>query len=795
MDSLAPTTRRNAASSQDLPIDAIDVPEDGLRRVATTAQQDEGMRESVRMLGVLQPIIVRAAGGAGRYRLVSGRRRLRAAREAGLCDIPAEVRADLTDADAAAIEAAENIQRAAMAPVDTWRAITRLRELGWDLDSAAAALGLGYRRAQQLEKLGTLHPEILARIEQHGLPPQHQLQEIAAAPQDVQAAAIGRERGDSEPAWWRVAEGCRTTRIPKDRAIFDTELAGVVWEEDLFAEPGSPDQWTTNDVAGFLEAQRAALLKLVEDSKGKLQIASTDKHGALALPKKWEQVWNWRFGDKPPRGATGFVLVDAQGRIVSQAAKPPAKAKPEAKKAAPERDDGADRRDAEDDEELEDGTDAQPAAPKPEEAAKGVLTRRGEELLAEARTTALRAALRDKPRSLTEAAGLALLALTADNARVLGEPGQQHTRSSFRAPAAVAWQLLQGLRANQAMDPKGMLVEAHLARLLCEVVASALICGPTPAGNASGDAAEWIGQIVGAERAMPRLDTEEFLATMSGDALRQVAPALLEDSKAGKLSVAGLRQRLAGSAPGLATQGALAGLVAFCRTPPTLEGTEHYFAGEHACGQRTGAKTCKCGWRASDGDAAGECSAARWEAELARLQPWPEPEAVDGAKSISATTQAVAKIDAPAEHACRWDGKTRCPDDPSRACIHECPRRDEYAAWWESPAGAAATATEQERAAAKLAAEAPAEPPPPAPKRGRRRGDPTNPPTSLECGWNGESLCREEGTTRCEEHCQRNGRYRTWLGTPAGKAAQHAKANAEARANLRSRRGGASQPA
>lgn len=99
MDTLAPTTRRNAASSQDVPLELIDVPEDSLRRIPPTAQQDEGMLASVRTLGVLQPVILRASE-AGRFGLIAGRRRLRAA----------------IAATAAAADAAEGLMRGTEIP-------------------------------------------------------------------------------------------------------------------------------------------------------------------------------------------------------------------------------------------------------------------------------------------------------------------------------------------------------------------------------------------------------------------------------------------------------------------------------------------------------------------------------------------------------------------------------------------------------------------------------------------------------------------------------------------------------
>ena len=68
-----------------------------------------GLSASIRMHGVLQPIVVRNRPDGG-YWLVAGERRCRAAREAGLEQIPAVVR-DLSDRDALGLALVENIQR------------------------------------------------------------------------------------------------------------------------------------------------------------------------------------------------------------------------------------------------------------------------------------------------------------------------------------------------------------------------------------------------------------------------------------------------------------------------------------------------------------------------------------------------------------------------------------------------------------------------------------------------------------------------------------------------------------
>jgi ParB family chromosome partitioning protein len=81
---------------------------------------------SIAARGVIQPVIV-TASGAGRYRLVAGERRWRAAQRAQLHEIPAIIR-DLTDREVTALALIENLQREDLNPIEEARAYHRLAE-------------------------------------------------------------------------------------------------------------------------------------------------------------------------------------------------------------------------------------------------------------------------------------------------------------------------------------------------------------------------------------------------------------------------------------------------------------------------------------------------------------------------------------------------------------------------------------------------------------------------------------------------------------------------------------------
>jgi len=97
------------------------------RRHFDEAALDE-LAASIAARGVIQPVIVRPhPAGAGRYQLVAGERRWRAAQKAQLHEIPALVR-KLSDREVMALALIENLQREDLNPIEEARAYNRLAE-------------------------------------------------------------------------------------------------------------------------------------------------------------------------------------------------------------------------------------------------------------------------------------------------------------------------------------------------------------------------------------------------------------------------------------------------------------------------------------------------------------------------------------------------------------------------------------------------------------------------------------------------------------------------------------------
>ena len=123
-------------------------------------RMDEGalyeLAESIKAQGILQPILVRQLSSGehqGKYEIVAGERRFRAAKLAGLDSVPVLVR-DVPDEAAAAMALIENIQREDLNPLEEAQGLQRLvKEFGLTHELAAQAVGRSRSAASNLLRL------------------------------------------------------------------------------------------------------------------------------------------------------------------------------------------------------------------------------------------------------------------------------------------------------------------------------------------------------------------------------------------------------------------------------------------------------------------------------------------------------------------------------------------------------------------------------------------------------------------------------------------------------------------
>ena len=123
-------------------------------------RMDEGalyeLAESIKAQGIMQPILVRrltAGPNDGKYEIIAGERRFRAAKLAGLDSVPVLVR-DVPDEAAAAMSLIENIQREDLNPLEEAQGLQRLvKEFGLTHELAAQAVGRSRSAASNLLRL------------------------------------------------------------------------------------------------------------------------------------------------------------------------------------------------------------------------------------------------------------------------------------------------------------------------------------------------------------------------------------------------------------------------------------------------------------------------------------------------------------------------------------------------------------------------------------------------------------------------------------------------------------------
>jgi len=123
-------------------------------------RMDEGalyeLAESIKVQGIMQPILVRrltSGANDGKYEIIAGERRFRAARLAGLDSVPVLVR-DVPDESAAAMALIENIQREDLNPLEEAQGLQRLvKEFGLTHELAAQAVGRSRSAASNLLRL------------------------------------------------------------------------------------------------------------------------------------------------------------------------------------------------------------------------------------------------------------------------------------------------------------------------------------------------------------------------------------------------------------------------------------------------------------------------------------------------------------------------------------------------------------------------------------------------------------------------------------------------------------------
>jgi ParB family chromosome partitioning protein len=195
-------------------------------RKRVDAEGVAGLADSVRVQGVIQPIVVRPDGDGG-YELIAGERRWRAAKGAGLATVPAIVR-DADDRDSLLLALVENVAREDLSPVEEARAYAVLQdEFGLSLGDVAERVGRSKPSVSNRLRLLDLPDDVLALVERGALTEGHARAVLAVPDHDGRRRLARRivQQGLSVRAAERAARWAGARTKPRKRAAVDPALA------------------------------------------------------------------------------------------------------------------------------------------------------------------------------------------------------------------------------------------------------------------------------------------------------------------------------------------------------------------------------------------------------------------------------------------------------------------------------------------------------------------------------------------------------------------------------------------
>jgi ParB family chromosome partitioning protein len=208
-----------------IPVDAIHAnPRQPRRRFEPEATS--GLASSIRQQGLLQPVVVRPRV-AGGYELIAGERRWRAAKEAGIAELPALVR-DADDRDTLLLALVENVAREQLSPVEEARAYAALvDEFDLSLGDVAERVGRSKSSVSNRLRLLELPEEVLWMVARGDLTEGHARAVLALPDHDARkklARRIARD-GMSVRAAEKAAQDGGAARRPRAAAKVDPALA------------------------------------------------------------------------------------------------------------------------------------------------------------------------------------------------------------------------------------------------------------------------------------------------------------------------------------------------------------------------------------------------------------------------------------------------------------------------------------------------------------------------------------------------------------------------------------------
>ena len=452
------------------------------RQIKVNKHSEEMLVASVMALGILQPPCVspQTDGGNG-YVINAGHRRVKAAIKAGLKEIPVYVMEAAND-NGYLRGLAENYVREQFHPVDLWRGILKLEELGWNEASICLSLGLNVRTMNVLKLLGLIHEPMLNQMAKGDMPREQELRQIASAPLEEQADVWKQHKpskGNSAD-WYSIARALEKRWYYARDAKFDDELAalyGIVWQEDLFA-PADEDSRHTTDRDAFISAQHEWMMRNLPSNGEILEVQ--EHHRSPNLPKNAQRVW----GDPLEGDRIGYYLDPYDGEVETIHYRLPQK-------------------------DVSVPANGETGTPTP----RPPLTQKGTRLIGDFKTEALQAALMEGTIETDLLILLLVIGYAATNVSVSGTGFMSDSgfRSSARETVATLF--------TDEGEPEFEMETLRTAA--CSILANLFSCRDDRTN--SGAVADLAGKIVEADRYLPNMGREEFVKCMSRASIEDLA--------------------------------------------------------------------------------------------------------------------------------------------------------------------------------------------------------------------------------------------------------------------------------
>jgi ParB family transcriptional regulator, chromosome partitioning protein len=213
----------------------------------------EELANSIQTHGIIQPILVRRQGD--HYELIAGERRLRAAKLAGLVDVPAIVQ-DYADERILEIALIENIQREDLNPMETAQALERLHtDMNLSHEEIAGRTGKDRTTITNMIRLLRLPSEVQLLVAERRLSMGHARAILGLATPELQTqiAEKAAAQGFSVRQVERLVKEVNEPRVPSEPPVQDPNIKAAV---------------------GSLEAALGTRVRIVEksDQRGRIEI-------------------------------------------------------------------------------------------------------------------------------------------------------------------------------------------------------------------------------------------------------------------------------------------------------------------------------------------------------------------------------------------------------------------------------------------------------------------------------------------------------------------------------------------